>query len=168
MAGSRNNIGSILRQKFIRRDAVRPEAAVRKWRKMLLGFQLSPKFSPVELFEVVTTSKEQNLVKTEAHRISLKLKKLCVIFEFQAAESGNLEDFSRLFFGDPSRLEVKDSKGRTAAHQAAARNNVNILHFIKSHGGGNFILLSKEDTKLHLFNYIIFFTGFVLFYLIHL
>lgn len=57
---------------------------------------------------------------------------LCV----QAAESGNVEDFMRLYLSEPSRLAVRDGRGRTAAHQAAARNNTNILHFINNYGGG--------------------------------
>uniref|UniRef100_A0A2H1WDV9 SFRICE_013222 n=1 Tax=Spodoptera frugiperda TaxID=7108 RepID=A0A2H1WDV9_SPOFR len=55
---------------------------------------------------------------------------------FQAAESGNVEDFMRLYLSEPSRLAVRDGRGRTAAHQAAARNNTNILHFINNYGGG--------------------------------
>lgn len=56
---------------------------------------------------------------------------------FQAAESGNLEDFSRLYLDDRTRLTVRDCKGRAPAHQAAARNRVTILQFIRNHGGGN-------------------------------
>lgn len=55
---------------------------------------------------------------------------------FQAAESGNLDDFNRLFIAEPARLEVRDSKGRAAVHQAAARNKLNILQFIRNHEGG--------------------------------
>lgn len=54
----------------------------------------------------------------------------------QAAESGNVEDFGRLYLAEPGRLGVRDSRGRAAAHQAAARNKLNILEFIASHGGG--------------------------------
>uniref|UniRef100_A0A1B0D278 Uncharacterized protein n=1 Tax=Phlebotomus papatasi TaxID=29031 RepID=A0A1B0D278_PHLPP len=36
---------------------------------------------------------------------------------------------------DNTRLSVKDGKGRTAAHQAAARNKVNILQFIRDQQG---------------------------------
>jgi hypothetical protein len=54
----------------------------------------------------------------------------------QAAESGNVEDFGRLYLAEPGRLEVRDSRGRAAAHQAAARNKLNILQFIAAHGGG--------------------------------
>lgn len=59
---------------------------------------------------------------------------------FQAAEAGNLDDFIRLYQGNNSRLSVQDGKGRTAAHQAAARNRVNILHYIKEQHGGKFLL----------------------------
>ncbi|XP_052892549.1 transient receptor potential cation channel subfamily A member 1 [Anopheles moucheti] len=67
----------------------------------------------------------------------------------RAAEAGNLEEFIRLYEGDNNRLSVKDSKGRTAAHQAAARNRVNILTFIHGQGGN----LNAQDmvgnTPLH-------------------
>lgn len=58
----------------------------------------------------------------------------------QAAEAGNLEDFMRLFHADNSRISIKDGKGRTAAHQAAARNRVNILQFICAQQGGKYKL----------------------------
>lgn len=54
----------------------------------------------------------------------------------QAAESGNVEVFRRLYLAEPGRLGVRDSRGRAAAHQAAARNKLNILEFIAAHGGG--------------------------------
>uniref|UniRef100_A0A182J3R1 Uncharacterized protein n=1 Tax=Anopheles atroparvus TaxID=41427 RepID=A0A182J3R1_ANOAO len=67
----------------------------------------------------------------------------------RAAEAGNLEEFIRLYESDNNRLTVKDSKGRTAAHQAAARNRVNILTFIHGQGGN----LNAQDmignTPLH-------------------
>lgn len=55
----------------------------------------------------------------------------------QVAESGNLETFKRLYFEEPAKLIIRDSRGRTAVHQAAAKNRVNILEFILSQGGGN-------------------------------
>lgn len=58
-------------------------------------------------------------------------------FALQAAEAGNLDDFVRLYQGNNSRLAVQDAKGRTSAHQAAVRNRVNILQFIKEQHGGN-------------------------------
>ena len=54
----------------------------------------------------------------------------------QAAEAGNLEEFIRLYQFDNARLIVKDGKGRTVAHQAAARNKINILQFIRDQNGG--------------------------------
>lgn len=54
----------------------------------------------------------------------------------QAAESGNVEEFSRLYVEQPSRIDVQDSKGRFATHQAAARNKVAILQFINNHNQG--------------------------------
>nr|CAD7395370.1 unnamed protein product [Timema cristinae] len=66
-----------------------------------------------------------------------------------AAESGNIEDFGRLFQAEPSRLRVRDSKGRAAAHQAAARNKLNILQFIDAHGGDLNIKDHVGNTPLH-------------------
>ncbi|XP_055621536.1 transient receptor potential cation channel subfamily A member 1 isoform X2 [Toxorhynchites rutilus septentrionalis] len=67
----------------------------------------------------------------------------------RAAESGNLDEFIRLYEGDNSRLAVRDSRSRTAAHQAAARNRVSILSFIHVQGGD----LNAQDmfgnTPLH-------------------
>ena len=57
----------------------------------------------------------------------------CVL---QAAEAGNLDDFKRLYMADTTRLSLQDGKGRTAAHQAAARNRVNILRYIRDQNGG--------------------------------
>lgn len=56
----------------------------------------------------------------------------------QAAESGNLETFKRLYFAEPTRLAIQDIRGRTATHQAAARNRKNILEFIVAQGGGKY------------------------------
>uniref|UniRef100_A0A336LYH0 CSON008092 protein n=1 Tax=Culicoides sonorensis TaxID=179676 RepID=A0A336LYH0_CULSO len=58
-----------------------------------------------------------------------------------AAEAGNLDDFVRLYQGDNTRLNLKDGKGRTAAHQAASRNRINILQFILDHDGEKLIFL---------------------------
>ncbi|RZF44246.1 hypothetical protein LSTR_LSTR003886 [Laodelphax striatellus] len=68
----------------------------------------------------------------------------------RAAESGNLEDFNKLFSAEPARLGVRDSKGRAAAHQAAARNKVNILQFIANHGGDLSIRDHVGNTPLHI------------------
>ncbi|XP_050537848.1 transient receptor potential cation channel subfamily A member 1 isoform X2 [Daktulosphaira vitifoliae] len=68
----------------------------------------------------------------------------------KAAESGNLDDFNRLFIAEPARLEVRDSKGRAAVHQAAARNKLNILQFIRNHGGDLNIRDTYGNTPLHI------------------
>ncbi|VVC25448.1 Ion transport domain,Ankyrin repeat-containing domain,Ankyrin repeat [Cinara cedri] len=68
----------------------------------------------------------------------------------RAAESGNLDEFHRLFIAEPARLEVRDSKGRAAVHQAAARNKLNILHFIRNKGGDLNIRDSYGNTPLHI------------------
>ncbi|XP_026809342.1 transient receptor potential cation channel subfamily A member 1 isoform X1 [Rhopalosiphum maidis] len=68
----------------------------------------------------------------------------------RAAESGNLDDFNRLFIAEPARLDVRDSKGRAAVHQAAARNKLNILQFIRNHGGDLNLKDSFGNTPLHI------------------
>lgn len=67
---------------------------------------------------------------------------------WQAAESGNLEEFIRLYQGDNSRLMVKDLRGRMAAHHAAARNRINILQYIYAQQKGEY---NKITTSM-LFN----------------
>ncbi|XP_057671401.1 transient receptor potential cation channel subfamily A member 1 isoform X2 [Diorhabda carinulata] len=68
----------------------------------------------------------------------------------RAAESGNLDIFQRLYYDDPTRLVIQDSRGRTPAHQAAARNRVNILQFILEQGGDLNILDYANNTPLHI------------------
>lgn len=54
----------------------------------------------------------------------------------KAAEAGNLDEFIRLYQFDNTRLTVKDGKGRTVSHQAAAKNKLNILQFVRDQNGG--------------------------------
>ncbi|XP_023036985.1 transient receptor potential cation channel subfamily A member 1 isoform X4 [Drosophila willistoni] len=68
----------------------------------------------------------------------------------QAAESGNLDDFKRLFMADNTRIALKDGKGRTAAHQAAARNRVNILSYIRDQSGDFNAKDNAGNTPLHI------------------
>ncbi|XP_034122160.1 transient receptor potential cation channel subfamily A member 1 isoform X3 [Drosophila guanche] len=68
----------------------------------------------------------------------------------QAAESGNLDDFKRLFMADNTRISLKDGKGRTAAHQAAARNRVNILRYIRDQSGDFNAKDNAGNTPLHI------------------
>lgn len=65
------------------------------------------------------------------------IDELLIIFE-QAAEAGNLDEIIRLFQFDNSRLRVRDGRGRTIAHQAAARNRINILQFVSKQEVGEF------------------------------
>ncbi|CAG9788975.1 unnamed protein product [Diatraea saccharalis] len=71
------------------------------------------------------------------------------LLDESAAESGNVEDFMRLYLSEPSRLAVRDVRGRTAAHQAASRNNTNILHFINNYGGDLNSRDNSGNTPLH-------------------
>ncbi|KAF6200611.1 hypothetical protein GE061_005054 [Apolygus lucorum] len=74
---------------------------------------------------------------------------LIFILWVQAAESGNIDDFNRLFTAEPKRLSIRDSKGRAAAHQAAARNKLNILQFIANHNGDLNITDHQGNSPLH-------------------
>lgn len=65
----------------------------------------------------------------------------------QAAEAGNLDDFKRLYMADNTRLSLQDGKGRTAAHQAAARNQVNILRYIRDQNGGKHFIYFQINFK---------------------
>ncbi|XP_026848763.1 transient receptor potential cation channel subfamily A member 1 isoform X2 [Drosophila miranda] len=68
----------------------------------------------------------------------------------RAAESGNLDDFKRLFMADNTRISLKDGKGRTAAHQATARNRVNILRYIRDQNGDFNAKDNAGNTPLHI------------------
>ncbi|XP_046808710.1 transient receptor potential cation channel subfamily A member 1 isoform X1 [Lucilia cuprina] len=68
----------------------------------------------------------------------------------RAAEAGNLDDFKRLYQADNSRLSLQDGKGRTAAHQAAARNRVNILRYMRDQNGDFNIRDNAGNTPLHM------------------
>ncbi|XP_034482451.1 transient receptor potential cation channel subfamily A member 1 isoform X2 [Drosophila innubila] len=68
----------------------------------------------------------------------------------RAAESGNLDDFKRLYIADTTRIALKDGKGRTAAHQAAARNRVNILRYICDQSGDFNAKDNAGNTPLHI------------------
>lgn len=58
-----------------------------------------------------------------------------------------MDEFKRLYQSDNGRLSIRDSKGRTAAHQAAARNRVNILRYINDQRAGRLIFY------IHIFKY---------------
>ncbi|KAK9882267.1 hypothetical protein WA026_020373 [Henosepilachna vigintioctopunctata] len=67
----------------------------------------------------------------------------------EAAESGNLEIFKRLYVAEPTRLFIKDSRGRTVVHQAAFRNRTNILQFIHEKRGDLDNQDNAGNTPLH-------------------
>lgn len=71
----------------------------------------------------------------------------------QAAESGNLEDFIRLYQGDNSRLAVQDPRGRTVSHQASLRNRVAILTYIHNQQGSEYNSAAKQKTFRVSFNW---------------
>lgn len=60
-----------------------------------------------------------------------------------------MDDFKRLYQADNTRLSLQDGKGRTAAHQAAARNRVNILRYIRDQNGGNLKSLQVFQINHH-------------------
>ncbi|CAH1113126.1 unnamed protein product [Psylliodes chrysocephalus] len=101
----------------------------------------------------------QNMLSADpSHRLSNGDDKpadgLCHISQspfriLKAAESGNLEVFQRLYYADPTRLVIRDSRGRTSIHQAASRNRVNILQFIVDQGGDLNIQDNSGNTPLH-------------------
>ncbi|XP_058975803.1 transient receptor potential cation channel subfamily A member 1 [Musca domestica] len=68
----------------------------------------------------------------------------------QAAEAGNLDDFKSLYQADNTRLLLQDGKGRTAAHQAASRNRVNILRYIRDQNGDFNIKDNAGNTPIHM------------------
>ncbi|XP_061391086.1 uncharacterized protein LOC133326469, partial [Musca vetustissima] len=67
-----------------------------------------------------------------------------------AAEAGNLDDFKSLYQADNTRLSLQDGKGRTAAHQAASRNRVNILRYIRDQNGDFNIQDNAGNTPIHM------------------
>lgn len=77
------------------------------------------------------------------------------LLNLQAAEAGDLDNFTRLYQGDNSRLMVTDARGRTAAHLAAAKNRVNILQYIYTQQGSEYctelnLKLSKSQNPIQL------------------
>ncbi|XP_046587542.1 transient receptor potential cation channel subfamily A member 1 [Neodiprion lecontei] len=83
-----------------------------------------------------------------------KLAEVCLLSHspyriLRAAESGSLEEFTRLYRNEPGRLNIQDGRGRAAVHQAAARNRVNILQFIHTNGGNMNLQDNVGNTPLH-------------------
>lgn len=49
-----------------------------------------------------------------------------------------MDQFTRLYQGDNSRLMVADTRGRTAAHFAASKNRINVLQYIHAQQGSEY------------------------------
>ncbi|CAG9864669.1 unnamed protein product [Phyllotreta striolata] len=105
-----------------------------------------------------TASEFQNMLSSNDQKSSNTGEKpadgLCHISQspfriLRVAESGNLEVFQRLYYADPTRLVIRDSRGRTPIHQAASRNRVNILQFIVDQGGDLNVQDNAGCTPLH-------------------
>ncbi|XP_060809510.1 transient receptor potential cation channel subfamily A member 1 [Amyelois transitella] len=118
-----------------------------EWMWTLTGHNREPrpKLDHGGELQIMLPSKDQD---------KLNSGEVCLLAEspyriLRAAESGNVEDFMRLYLSEPSRLAVRDGRGRTAAHQAAARNNTNILHFINNYGGDLNVKDNNGNTPLH-------------------
>ncbi|XP_032598623.1 transient receptor potential cation channel subfamily A member 1 isoform X2 [Drosophila grimshawi] len=94
--------------------------------------------TPLEAILPVEEVEEVCLLRDSPYRI------------LRAAESGNLDDFKRLFMADNTRITLQDGKGRTAAHQAAARNRVNILRYIRDQNGDFNAKDNAGNTPLHI------------------
>ena len=66
------------------------------------------------------------------------------------AESGNVREFQRLITTDLSKLNVRDSRGRAAVHQATIRNHVSILQVVVAFNGNLNLTDNHDNTPLHL------------------
>ncbi|ODM99616.1 Transient receptor potential cation channel subfamily A member 1 [Orchesella cincta] len=66
------------------------------------------------------------------------------------AESGNVKEFTRLITADPSKLNVRDSRGRASVHQATVRNHVTILEVIVAFQGNLNLTDNHGNNALHL------------------
>lgn len=72
-----------------------------------------------------------------------------------------MDNFTRLYQGDNSRLMVTDARGRTAAHLAAAKNRVNILQYIHTQQGSEYctkfnlkVFKSQNPIQLRIYGFI--------------
>ncbi|CAG7718043.1 unnamed protein product [Allacma fusca] len=80
---------------------------------------------------------------------------VCLLLEspfriLRVAESGNVKEFQRLVTNDISKLNVRDSRGRAAVHQATIRNHVSILQVVVTFNGSLNLADNHGNTPLHL------------------
>ncbi|XP_047477382.1 transient receptor potential cation channel subfamily A member 1-like [Penaeus chinensis] len=66
------------------------------------------------------------------------------------AAKGNVTEMERIFETDPDRMCVKDSKGWTPLHHAAANNQICALHFLINHGADLNAQDKQGRTPLHI------------------
>lgn len=68
----------------------------------------------------------------------------------QIAEQGNVAEFTRVITADPSKLNVCDSRGRAAVHQATIKKNVNILQVVVAFNGNLDLRDNHGNSSMHL------------------
>ena len=75
-----------------------------------------------------------------------------LIYSFQLASKGQVEELERLFRTDPERLKFKDAKGHTPLHHASAAGHVAIIDFLISTAKGRIVqarFLSLTNSHKH-------------------
>lgn len=61
-----------------------------------------------------------------------------------------MKEFTRLITSDPSKLNVRDSRGRAAVHQATIKNHVPIIEVLVAFNGNLDLTDNLGNTSLHL------------------
>ncbi|KAL1517881.1 hypothetical protein ABEB36_001587 [Hypothenemus hampei] len=126
---------------------IKPKKPFFTWLASFLQSLVSASGTEHELQGMLPSDVEKGQEKSKEHAVCSIANSPYRIL--RAAESGNLEMFQRLYIQDPSRLSIRDPRGRTTAHQAAARNRINILTFITQQGGDLNAQDNVGNTPLH-------------------
>jgi transient receptor potential cation channel subfamily A protein 1 len=75
-----------------------------------------------------------------------------------------VKEFTRLITADPSKLNLRDSRGRASVHQATIRNHVSILEVVvafngnldlKDHHGNSCMHLAVESEALEALEFLL-------------
>ncbi|OXA64028.1 Transient receptor potential cation channel subfamily A member 1 [Folsomia candida] len=90
-------------------------------------------------------TKLKNIVKA----ISLK-RQPSVTELVEIAEQGNVAEFTRLVTEDPSKLDIRDGRGRASVHQATIRNHVKILEVVERFNGNLDLTDNSGNSCIHL------------------
>lgn len=81
---------------------------------------------------------------------------MCVcVCVHQIAGKGDLDELERLYKGDQTRVNLKDKKGWTACHHAAAHDQPAALIFLINHGAGRLNFGRPSHPSIHPFLYLI-------------